>query len=104
MPLEWSEFKCGNSKYVKYTPHLKDTICNKIIDNNKHKKDAFDKHIIEENLKSSNHKCSITGIPQDNGELAADHFIPKEKGGLSVESNCVIINKILNEKKIIKCQ
>jgi hypothetical protein len=25
--------------------------------------------------------------------------MPKEKGGLSDETNCIIINKILNEKK-----
>ena len=55
--------------------------------------------MIEEKLKVSNYKCCITGIPQDNGHLAADHFIPKEKGGLSVPENCIIINKILNEKK-----
>uniref|UniRef100_A0A6C0EVH8 HNH nuclease domain-containing protein n=1 Tax=viral metagenome TaxID=1070528 RepID=A0A6C0EVH8_9ZZZZ len=99
LPLEWSEIKYKKNKYVKYTPQIKDTICNKIIDTHKHKNDGFNKHIIEEKLKLSNYKCSITGIPQDNGELAADHFIPKEKGGLSDKTNCVIINKILNEKK-----
>ena len=99
LPLEWTEIKYKKIKYVKYTPQVKDKICSKIIDEHKHKNDGFNKHIIEEKLSQSNYKCSITGIPQDNGELAADHFIPKEKGGLSNETNCVIINKIMNEKK-----
>jgi hypothetical protein len=99
LPLEWTEIKYKKNKYVKYTPHIKDKICSQIIDNHKHKNDGFNKNTIEKKLKLSNYKCSITGIPQDNGELAADHFIPKEKGGLSHESNCIIINKILNEKK-----
>jgi len=99
LPLEWSEKYESGDKYVKYTPHIKEKVCSKIINNHKHKSDSFNKCIIEEKLKLSNYKCSITGIPQDNGELAADHFIPKEKGGTSNEKNCVIINKILNEKK-----
>lgn len=99
LPLEWSEIKYKKNKYVKYTPHIKEKICNKIVDIHKHKNDSFSKVIIEERLRLSNYKCSITGIPQDNGELAADHFIPKEKGGLSTYDNCIIINKILNEKK-----
>jgi hypothetical protein len=98
-PLEWSETKIGRYKCVKYTPENKETICSQIIDKHKHKNDGFSKVIIEEKLKLSNYKCSITGIPQDNGDLAADHFIPKEKGGLSEHNNCIIINKILNEKK-----
>lgn len=99
LPLEWSEIKYKKNKYVKYTPHIKDKICNEIVNNHKHKNEGFNKSIIEEKLKISNYKCSITGIPQDNGDLAADHFIPKEKGGLSNYENCIIINKILNEKK-----
>ena len=99
LPLEWSEIQYKKNKYVKYTPHIKDKICTKIIDNHKHKSDSFNKSIIEEKIKLSNYKCCITGIPQDNGDLAADHFIPKEKGGLSDYNNCIIINKILNEKK-----
>jgi hypothetical protein len=99
LPLEWSELKYKKNKYVKYTPHIKDKICNEIIDVHKHKHEGFSKAIIEQKIKLSNYKCSITGIPQDNGDLAADHFIPKEKGGLSDYNNCIIINKILNEKK-----
>lgn len=99
LPLEWSEIKYRKNKYVKYTPHIKDKICSTIINTHKHKHESFSKVIIEERLKLSNYKCSITGIPQDNGDLAADHFVPKEKGGLSNFDNCIIINKILNEKK-----
>jgi len=99
LPLEWTEITDKGFKYVKYTPENKDKICNEILDNHNHKKDGFSKHMIEEKIKLSNYKCSITGIPQDNGKLAADHFIPKEKGGLSNDKNCIIINKILNEKK-----
>lgn len=99
LPLEWSEIKYKRVKYVKYTPHLKTKICNSIISNHDHKGDSFTRSLIEQKIKDSNYKCCITGIPQDNGDLAADHFIPKEKGGLSNETNCVIINKILNEKK-----
>ena len=99
LPLEWTEVRYKKNKYVKYAPHIKDKICEQIIDNHKHKSEGFARNIIDEKLKLSNYKCCITGIPQDNGELAADHFIPKEKGGLSDETNCIIINKILNEKK-----
>ena len=99
LPLEWSELHYKKNKYVKYTPHIKDKISKEIINNNKHKSDSFAKKIIEEKLILSNFKCCITGIPQDNGGLAADHFVPKEKGGLSDYNNCIIINKLLNEKK-----
>lgn len=99
LPLEWSEIQYRKNKYVKYTQCIKDIICSKIIDSHKHKSNSFSKCIIEEKIKLSNYKCCITGIPQDNGDLAADHFIPKEKGGLSDWNNCIIINKILNEKK-----
>jgi len=99
LPLEWSEIKYRKNKYVKYATHMKEKVCSQIIDNHKHKNDSFNKSIIDEKLKLSNYKCCITGIAQDNGNLAADHFIPKEKGGLSDYNNCIIINKILNEKK-----
>ena len=99
LPLEWSELQYKKNKYVKYTPNIKDKISKEIIDNNMNKSDCFTKKIIEKKLISANFKCCITGIPQDNGGLAADHFIPKEKGGLSDYNNCIIINKLLNEKK-----
>ncbi len=50
-------------------------------------------------MKEVNYKCELTGLPLENGKLAADHWYPKEKSGVSTEENCVIINKILNEKK-----
>jgi hypothetical protein len=98
-PLEWTEVSKNGELWFKYTPHLKDRISNEIIDKHGHKKDGFSKSTIKEELKSSNYKCCITGIPEENGGLAADHFMPKEKGGLSDSNNCIILNKILNEKK-----
>jgi 5-methylcytosine-specific restriction endonuclease McrA len=94
-PLLWIEIKNKRGLYFKFDAYNKKNICDKLI----HKKDNFSKDIITQKLKLSNYVCSITGIPQDNGHLAADHFIPKEKGGKSEFSNCIIINKILNEKK-----
>ncbi len=99
LPLEWSEIKYKNNKYIKYTPCVLYKFSKEIIDINKNKNHNFTKNIIEDKLKLSNYKCSITGIPKENGDLAADHFIPKEKGGSSDFNNCIIINKILNEKK-----
>jgi len=99
LPLEWSEINYKNNKYVKYTPEKKLLICENILELHKHKNDSFNKNLIQQKLEASNYKCDITGINQDNGGLAADHFIPKEKGGKSTPENCVILNKILNEKK-----
>jgi 5-methylcytosine-specific restriction endonuclease McrA len=61
--------------------------------------DSFSKETISAKMEQHGNKCAITGIPHTDGGLAADHFVPKEKGGKSVASNCVILNKILNEKK-----
>lgn len=99
LPSEWTYLNYKNFKYVKYTPELKYKLCSEIIVSNKYKDDGFSKQIIDIKLKLANYKCSITGISQDNSKLAADHFIPKEKGGISNETNCIIINKLLNEKK-----
>ena len=99
LPLEWDEYIVKGCKYVKYNPNKKQNICQYIIDTHKHKSDSFDKNIILQKLQLSNYKCAITGIPESDGGLAADHFIPKEKGGQSVIDNCIILNKILNEKK-----
>ena len=97
LPLEWSEIQYRKIKYVKYTPHIKNNLSDDIIALHKHKKEGFDKLLIERKLAEANYRCSITGITMS--ALAADHFIPKEKGGLSTSDNCVIINKILNEQK-----
>jgi hypothetical protein len=99
LPLEWSEMYIGKDKYIKYTPHIKNNICNSIIETSLHKGNTFSNTIIQNKLELANYKCSITGIPESDGKLAADHFIPKEKGGKSDKNNCFIINKLLNEKK-----
>lgn len=98
-PLEWIEVSKGGELFFKYNPFGKKNICETICEKHKYKKDSFSQSLIKEKLAISNYKCSITGIPQENGDLAADHFIPKEKGGLSTADNCIILNKILNEKK-----
>jgi len=99
LPLEWSEIQYKKNKYVKYTPNKKECICENIINNYKYRCDGFTRSIINEKLNISNFKCEITELPQHIGNLAADHFIPKEKGGTSNIENCIIMNKILNEKK-----
>ena len=98
-PLEWEEVYKNGELWFKYVPEKKRYVTDTIINIHKHKKDTFDRSVIREKMELCNYKCSITGIPQHNGDLAADHFIPKEKGGLSDSKNCVIINKLLNEKK-----
>jgi hypothetical protein len=99
LPLEWEEFEAGGYKYVKYSPHKKFEHTEKIVDAHKNRKDGFSKQVITEKLEHYGYKCAITGLPVSEGALAADHWIPKEKGGLSVPGNCVILNKVLNEKK-----
>jgi hypothetical protein len=96
LPLDWNEIIYKKIKYVKYNPLKKIKICSGIINSQDNK---FTKFIVQQKLKICNYKCSITGIPQKNGDLSADHFIPKEKGGKNNIENCIIINKILNEKK-----
>jgi 5-methylcytosine-specific restriction endonuclease McrA len=99
LPLEWEEKKIGNEKYVKFAPHKKLEHTEAVIQNHAHKADGFTKQIISSKMETFGYKCAITGIPVADGGLAADHFIPKEKGGKSEPENCVILNKILNEKK-----
>jgi 5-methylcytosine-specific restriction endonuclease McrA len=98
-PLVWKEFTYNRNKYILYSPKQKEDITSEIIENSNSKKDKFTKNIIEEKLKVYNYACAITGIPQSDGGLAADHFVPKEKGGKSTNDNCIILNKLLNEKK-----
>lgn len=99
-PLEWIEVIKNGELYFKYCPQLKkytsDNIYKELY---KNKKDGFKKHIIDERLKETNYRCEITELPLSEGKLAADHFIPKEKGGNSDKNNCIILNKVLNEKK-----
>ena len=99
LPLCWIEvFKNGNLHF-KYCPSLKKSFTDEILNNHKNKNDGFSKQIIQAKLIESNYTCEITGLPASEGKLAADHFIPKEGGGESVTENCVILNKLLNEKK-----
>jgi len=99
LPLCWIEvFKHGNLHF-KYCPTLKKSFTDEILNNHKNKNDGFSKQIIQAKLNESNYTCEITGLPASEGKLAADHFIPKEGGGESVADNCVILNKLLNEKK-----
>jgi len=99
LPLCWIEvFKDGNLHF-KYCPSLKKSFTDEILNNHKNKNDGFSKQIIQSKLTECNYTCEITGLPASEGKLAADHFMPKESGGESVIDNCVILNKILNEKK-----
>ena len=99
LPNEWEEIKINNKKYVKFSPSIKYSIDVNIVRESLHKNNNFTQKIILEKLKSSNYTCEITELPDSESRLAADHFISKEKGGESIKNNCVIINKILNEKK-----
>lgn len=99
LPLEWDEFKIRNEKYVKYSPHKKQEYSEEIHKAHSSRKDGFSKKVIDDKLEQYGHKCAITGLPVSEGGLAADHWIPKEQGGKSEPGNCVILNKVLNEKK-----
>jgi hypothetical protein len=98
-PLEWIEVSKGGELWFKYMPQNKKYICKDLYEQHKNKSDNFKKNIIEEKLCETNYTCEITGLSVSEGKLAADHFIPKEKGGKSEKYNCIILNKILNEKK-----
>ena len=88
----WEERREGNCKYVRFhIPSESD-----ILESKDH---GFENSVITDKLKDTQNKCEITGLPACDGKLAADHWIPKEKGGESTKKNCVILNKILNEKK-----
>ena len=99
LPLEWDEFEVRGLKYVKYAPHKKAEYTDTIVAAHKNRGDGFSKQVIAAKLEHYGHKCAITGLPVSEGALAADHWVPKEKGGLSEPHNCVILNKVLNEKK-----
>lgn len=99
MPLDWSEVQVGRYKLVRYTPEKRQNATESIVEQTKHRNDGFTSSLIKKKLEECGYKCEITGLPMSDGKLAADHFQPKEQGGQSIESNCVILNKILNEKK-----
>ena len=83
LPLEWDEFEVRGLKYVKYAPHKKAMYTDTIVDAHKNRGDGFSKQIISSKLEQFGYKCAITGLPISEGALAADHWMPKEKGGLS---------------------
>ena len=88
----WHEDKIGPYKYVKFKIPTEEEI---IVS----KDHGFSSDIQNKRLQECNNRCEITGLPFSEGKLACDHWYPKEKGGQSDEKNCVILNKILNEKK-----
>lgn len=99
MPLCWAYKKINNDLYFKYVPELKELQSDKIIQDASNRKLNFSHEIIKLCMESCDYKCELTGLPIECGDLAADHWYPKESGGESVQKNCVILNKVLNEKK-----
>ena len=98
-PLCWYEKIVNNELYFMYIPELKQLANDAIINEAKHKCDSFTKDIITQRVNQSNHKCELTGLSAGVSKLACDHFIPKNKGGLSTIDNCVVLNKVINEHK-----
>lgn len=98
-PNRWKEKKENGELYFIYIPELQELVTEEILNNTQHKNKRFSKKILENKLNKSNFKCEITGLPVSEGHLAGDHWIPKERCGVSNSQNCVILNKILNEKK-----
>jgi 5-methylcytosine-specific restriction endonuclease McrA len=99
MPLDWDEQQVGRLKLVRYNPDKRHQVTNEIVEQTMHRNDCFSRELIKQCIEKAGYKCELTGLPVSEGALAADHFWPKEQGGESIEQNCVIINKILNEKK-----
>lgn len=99
LPHCWLEKREKGELYFIYLPELKELVSNEIIKTSKNRSKKFSKKTIKELLKKSNFTCELTGLPMSEGKLAADHWRPKEKGSKSDKNNCVMLNKILNEKK-----
>jgi hypothetical protein len=99
LPNRWKEKNINGELYFIYLPELLELVEEEIINNTKHKNQGFSKEIIKTKFIECNYTCELTGLPVSEGSLAGDHWIPKEGGGISDTQNCVIINKILNEKK-----
>ena len=97
-PLRWDEKKVDGCLKFIYIPELENRQKDKIVEMS-HKNTGFSQNLIKKRMEEAKYICEWTGLPLSNGKLAADHFFPKESGGKSCESNCVILNKILNEKK-----
>lgn len=99
LPNRWRECTTSQGLCFIYIPELRELVCEDLITHAKHKKDTFSRKISQQALERADDKCELTGLPVEVGSLAADHWISKESGGTSDYSNCVILNKILNEKK-----
>tara|TARA_B100001769_G_C21999395_1_gene537051 strand:+ start:181 stop:906 length:726 start_codon:yes stop_codon:yes gene_type:complete len=98
-PYCWREVKIEGVLYIAYIPELKELVTTEIVYHSKNRSKCFSKYIINSKLEKANYKCMITGLDVRQGRLAADHWIPKEKGGKNELQNCIILNKQLNEKK-----
>lgn len=100
LPLEWDEVYVDGNLWFRYDPSVKERYVDDIIAQHEHKSESFNRELIKSKLQETNHKCEITGIPfRSSTDANADHFIPREKGGLSSSDNCVIINSYLNTSK-----
>ena len=98
-PNCWIERVINGELHFIYLPEFQELVTAEVIQNTKHKNKGFSKEIIVSKLEECHYKCELTGLPKSEGHLAGDHWNPKENGGESKIENCVIINKILNEKK-----
>tara|TARA_B100001094_G_C18106117_1_gene758471 strand:+ start:216 stop:872 length:657 start_codon:yes stop_codon:yes gene_type:complete len=98
-PLEWTEVIKDRELWFRHSPNIKKYHSEKTLNLYKRRNNGFTTEIIRKKMENCKYKCEITGLSSNESCIAADHFIPKEKGGNSKENNCIIINKILNEKK-----
>lgn len=99
IPNCWYEIKRNGELYFMYVPELKELVDEKIMKNTKHRTDTFHKDLLKEKLQQCNYKCELTGLSVSDGNLSGDHWIPKYISGTSESKNCIILHKILNEKK-----
>lgn len=99
LPLEWIEVHRPDGLWFKYCFEMRDAADEVVLSAANNRKKGFTKTIIDQALARANRRCEITGIPIEDGGIAADHFVPRESGADSSDQNCVILNKILNEKK-----
>ena len=97
-PCMWIETIKNKDLYFKFAPWNKYFVNDTIIKNT-NRKESFSGAVIVQKLEETKYTCEITGLSESEGGLAGDHWFPKEKGGKSEKENCVILNKILNEKK-----
>lgn len=99
LPLRWTEIKKDGELWFKYTPWIKEIFTDEIHEKHKYKVDSFTKTLIQERMTIAEYRCELTGIPVNTCKADADHFIPREKGGMSVIENCVILASPINTSK-----